>query len=194
MAGSNEPTYPMSNRALSIRFSLLVGGIFLVLGLFLPFWSVLLESRGLDAGESGLLLAAATWVKIIGLPVWGGLADRRGDARSVLLLGLCSFFTYLWLGLSDAFLLLLLGHITLGFVFIPLIPLTDSTILQAGQRQGIDYARVRVLGIDRLHPRQPGRRRIGRTGRGQLVRRSDPRQRPGRDPGGLQPANSATSG
>lgn len=137
----------MSARALSLRYSLLIGGIFLVLGLFLPFWPVLLEARGLDAGEIGVLLAATTWVKIVAVPLWGRLADRRGDARSVLLLlGLLSLLAYLWLGFNAAFLLLLLGHLLLGIAFNPLIPLTDSAILQAAPRQGIDYARIRLWG------------------------------------------------
>ncbi len=137
----------MSNRALSIRFSLLVGGIFLVLGLYLPFWPVLLESRGLSAAEIGLLLGATTWIKILGVPVWAGLADRRGDARSVLLLlTFASILAYLWLGATAVFLLLLAGHLFLGFVFNPLAPIADSTILQAGPTRGIDYARVRLWG------------------------------------------------
>ncbi len=137
----------MSNRALSIRFSVLVGGIFLALGLFVPFWPVILKSRGVDGGDIGLLLAATTWVKIVAVPFWGRLADRRGDVRNVLLaLGLLSVLAYTWLGLATAFLLLLAGHLIVGFVFSPLIPLSDSAILQAGKSQAIDYGRVRLWG------------------------------------------------
>ncbi len=137
----------MSNLALSIRYSLIVGGIFLVLGLALPFWPVFLEERGQNPGEIGLLLAAATWIKVIALPLWGRMADKRGDTRSILmLLGLLSLLAYLWLGANAAFLPLLLGHLVLGFVFNPLIPIADSSILQAASKQGIDYARVRLWG------------------------------------------------
>ncbi len=138
---------PISARALSLRYSLIISGIFLVLGLFLPFWPVLLESRGMDAGEIGLLLAATTWVKIVAVPFWGRVADRRGDSRAVLLfLSILSLLAYLWLGATSAFFLLLLGHLLLGIAFNPMIPLTDSAVLQAAPKQGIDYSRVRLWG------------------------------------------------
>ncbi|MEO1190426.1 MAG: MFS transporter [Pseudomonadota bacterium] len=137
----------MSAGQLSFRLSLLVGSIFLALGLFLPFWPVFLELRGMTAVEIGILLAAATWVKILGVPFWGRIADRSGNTRGVLLLlGLASLLAYLYLGLAGGFLLLLIGHIFLGFVYNPLIPLTDAEILSAGRRRGIDYGRVRLWG------------------------------------------------
>ncbi len=132
---------------LTLRYSLLVGTLFLVLGLFLPFWPVLLELRGVSAADIGLLLAATTWIKIAGLPLWGRLADRRGDVRHVLaLLGLGSLVAYLWLGVAQGFAWLLLGHLLLGFFFNPLIPITDSEILKAGRSRGLDYGRIRLWG------------------------------------------------
>lgn len=137
----------MSDSALTLRFSLLVAAVFLALGLYLPFWPVLLESRGMTAGEIGLLLAAATWVKILGVPFWGRVADRSGDARRILAgLALASMAAYLGLGASEGFLLLLLGHLFLGFVYNPLIPIADAEILRAGPGRGVDYGRVRLWG------------------------------------------------
>ncbi|GAB5470995.1 MAG: 3-phenylpropionate MFS transporter [Rhodospirillales bacterium] len=137
----------MTSLQLSLRLSILVGAIFMALGLFLPFWPVLLEMRGMDAAEIGILLAVATWIKIVGVPFWGRMADRRGDARSVLLfLALASLAAYLFLGAAAGFFLLLLGHLLLGFVYNPLIPITDSEILRAGRTSAVDYGRVRLWG------------------------------------------------
>ncbi|MBC6406556.1 MAG: MFS transporter [Rhodospirillales bacterium] len=130
-----------------MRLSILVGAIFFVLGLTLPFWPVFLELHGMSAGDIGLLLAASTWVKILGVPFWGRMADRRQDTRTVLLLlALLSLSVYLWFGAVTGFLLFLIGHLLLGFVVNPLVPLSDSEILKAGRSRGLDYGRIRLWG------------------------------------------------
>jgi len=137
----------MSSFALSLRLAVLVGAIFLALGLYLPFWPVFLEGRGMTPGQIGLLLAATTWIKIAGVPFWGSVAHRSGDARLVLtLLALAAAAAYLGLGASHGFLLLLIGHLVLGFFYNPLIPITDAEILRAGPAAGVDYGRVRLWG------------------------------------------------
>jgi len=137
----------MSSLSLSIRLACLNGAIFLALGLFLPFWPLYLEGRGLDAAAIGSLLAAAAWIKVVGVPFWGRLADPPGRGRPTLaLLALGAAATYGLLGEIDVFAWLLIGHLFLGFFANPLIPIADSQIIATVRERGVDYGRIRLWG------------------------------------------------
>ena len=57
------------------------------LGVFVPFFALFLrESVGLNAGQSGLVLAIPPLVGLIAQPVWGQVADRTGSRVFVLVL------------------------------------------------------------------------------------------------------------
>ena len=50
------------------RLSLFYWCLFLVIGVYLPFWPAWLEGRGMTAAEIGILLAVGTWVKVVANP------------------------------------------------------------------------------------------------------------------------------
>jgi PPP family 3-phenylpropionic acid transporter len=66
-------------RLVAPRLALFYGSYFVIIGIILPFWPTWLESRGLTAQQIGLLLALGSWGKLIGNPIFTGLADRIGD-------------------------------------------------------------------------------------------------------------------
>ena len=142
----------MSSFAIAFRLSAYTGALFLTLGSFLPFWPVFLESRGLTAAQIGVVLAVMSWARVIGVPLWGRIADPPGRGRPTLvLLALASALFYGAFFFVEGYLPALVTHLLIGLVFGALIPLGDSQILQARRDAGpnareIDYGRVRLWG------------------------------------------------
>ena len=71
-------------RAGALRLSLFYGALFLGLGVFVPFFPVWLQARGLDAAEISIVLAAQMAVRIGTGPAFAFIADRTGDRRLLL--------------------------------------------------------------------------------------------------------------
>src|SRR5262245_34703197 len=98
-------------------------------GIQLLFWPVWLSAHGMTAGEIGIVLAAATWTKVIATP---HPCDRLGRRRAVM-------------GTLAAGFWILLG---LDLVTLPaqsaLMPLGDTVPLLAARSSRVDYGRVRV--------------------------------------------------
>jgi len=138
---------PMSRLSLALRLSAYLGAIFLMLGSQLPFWPLFLASEGLSAAEIGIVVAATAWVRVLGLPFWGRIADPPGRGRPTLIgLALVGAAVYAAFWLVDGYWPALVLQLLIGFFTGPLIPLGDSQILAATREQGIDYGRIRLWG------------------------------------------------
>lgn len=74
-----EPV-PHGSSALALRLALAYSALFLWMGLYLPYWPVWLEHRGMSAGQVGILLAVAPWTRVIASP-WPD-AGRTGAAAA----------------------------------------------------------------------------------------------------------------
>lgn len=133
------------NRA-ALRFAALYGAIFLALGIFLPFWPVFLEYRGLSGAEIGTVLALGTWLKAASNPAIGRLADRGGQRRVMTLLAAFATVVAVAFLFARDFWSLLLLHILVFPAFQAMIPIGDSQCLATAARGGLDYGRVRLWG------------------------------------------------
>jgi MFS transporter, PPP family, 3-phenylpropionic acid transporter len=132
---------------LTTRLSLYYGTMFLIVGIYVPFWPIWLTTRGMDATDIGILLGSATVMKVFGSPLIARLVDRRGQRRKALiLLSLFSFLTVLFYFVFDGFLALLLISAMTALFLSPLVPLTDNLTLMLGNSGKVDYGRVRVWG------------------------------------------------
>lgn len=131
----------------SLSFIAFYLGLFLALGLYMPFWPVFLEHRGLSGSEIGLLLALGTWAKVVGNPVIGGWADRSHRPRRVLTaLAAVALLASLLFHVVEGFWGLLAVNLIVFPAFQAMIPLGDSRVLAAGPKLGLDYGRVRLWG------------------------------------------------
>ena len=129
------------------RLAAFYGAVFLMVGLYGPYWPVWLASRGLDAGEIGLLLALSTGSKVLGSPLFASLADRLGERRRVVIgLALTALAAFTFYAAAGPFWALCLGAVLTGLVFPPLLPLIESLTLLAVQLRRFDYGRVRLWG------------------------------------------------
>lgn len=131
----------------SARVAALFACHFFGFGLFLPFFPLVLEFRGISAAEIGFILGAGTIARIAASPLLSNIADRTDQRRLSILIysiigaGFISLF-YLPGGL------LLAGTAMIGYMVIkaPILPLSDAYALDTARNTGADYARMRLWG------------------------------------------------
>jgi PPP family 3-phenylpropionic acid transporter len=138
---------PQAVAPLSTRLGAFYATSFLVVGIQSPFWPVWLSGRGLDAQEIAILFAAAIWAKVIATPLIGGLTDRLGWRRGIMVaLAAMACIAYAMLWPAWGFWPLLWLNLVAGVSQSALMPLGDSITLAAVRGTGLDYGRIRVWG------------------------------------------------
>lgn len=131
----------------AVRLGAFYAASFLVVGIQLPFWPIWLSGRGLDPQQIAFVFAAAICAKVIATPILGGLADRLGQRRGVMVaLAAVACVGYATLWPMAGFWMLLALNLIAGMAQSALMPLGDSVTLAAVRGEGLDYGRVRVWG------------------------------------------------
>jgi PPP family 3-phenylpropionic acid transporter len=129
------------------RLSVFYAAIFLVAGIQLPFWPVWLASRGLDAREIGLLLAAAIWAKVLVTTAIGAAADWSGSHRAVMgVLAAIALAGYAAMMPITGFWLLVLSNLVALTAQSALMPIGDTITLAVVRSDALDYGRIRLWG------------------------------------------------
>ena len=131
----------------AVRLALFYGAIFILIGVFLPYFPVWLNARGLTAGEIGIVLSAPLFVRVLVTPAISFSADKSGDRR-LMLIGLA------WGALLAGLLFLaansfwpILGTVILFALFwTSIMPLTEAVAMQGVKSAGLDYGRMRLWG------------------------------------------------
>lgn len=121
--------------------------IYLVLGIFSPFWGVWLESVGLESEQIGLLLGLG-----YGMRVLGNLLILKNVKRAELLVPVTRIL--IWAGfvcfcgfyLSHDFWPILIFTLLASFIYPTLLPLTDSIAARMVLQVKLDYGKVRLWG------------------------------------------------
>lgn len=118
-----------------------------MLGVYLPFWPVWLESRGLSPELIGLALGLGGWARPLVNPWIGSIADRTGRGRSIaMVLAVGVLLAYLAFSTAYGTGPLLALSLVLGIAFAPIVPLVDASAVRAAGAGAIDYGRVRRWG------------------------------------------------
>lgn len=132
---------------IALRLAFFYGAIFSSVGIFLPYWPIWLQSRGLSPVEIGLIIGASFWPRIVTSLVVPNLADRLGKRRLLMswmvaltLLGLLAFAL-----VSDFWLFMLLSLMT-GATWSCILPLADAISLDRTASARLDYGRIRLWG------------------------------------------------
>ena len=131
----------------SLRLAFFYAAIFASIGVFLPYWPLWLEFRGLNPSEIGLIIGASFWPRIVTSLLIPYLADRLGMRRTMMiwltaltLLGLVGFAL-----VSEFWLFMLLSLLT-GATWASILPLGEAISLNQTARFEISYGRVRLWG------------------------------------------------
>ncbi|MGI9488150.1 MAG: MFS transporter [Geminicoccaceae bacterium] len=131
----------------ALRLAFFYGAIFGSVGIFLPYWPIWLESRGLSSVEIGLIIGASFWPRIVTSLVVPNLADRLGRRRLAMTLStaltLIGLLAFAWV--SDFWLFMLLSLLT-GATWSCILPLADAISLNRIASSGLDYGRIRLWG------------------------------------------------
>src|SRR5262249_6088378 len=138
---------PANTDAFALRLSVFYGGLFVALGIQMPFLPVWLAAKGLDPNAIGIVLAAPLLLRILAVPVATGAADRLGALRGVLIAA--AFATaagYAALGLAAGFWPLLIMVALASSAFTSIFPLADAYALKGLALRGRPYGSVRLWG------------------------------------------------
>jgi PPP family 3-phenylpropionic acid transporter len=111
---------------------------------FFPLW---LNGRGLDAVDIGLILSLPQWIRIASNPVAGFLADRFGDAATVMrCASVAACLAAACYVLADGFWAIAAVTLVFSAIHGPIMPLCDGLTVTLSQMRRLDYGRVRLWG------------------------------------------------
>jgi MFS transporter, PPP family, 3-phenylpropionic acid transporter len=132
---------------LAARLALFYAAYFAAVGIYLPFWPVWLESRGLDATEIGYVLAAAFWPRVVTNLLIPSISDRLGERRRpMILLTAATLGGLILFAVARDFWPLLLLSLLTGTSWATILPLGEALALGEAKRRDLDYGRVRLWG------------------------------------------------
>jgi PPP family 3-phenylpropionic acid transporter len=130
-----------------VRLGLFYAGLFVVVGIQLPFFPVWLKAKGLDAAAIGLVLATPMVVRVLAVPVAARIADRRGALRRLLIATSCaSAMGYALVGWAEGFPVILAAVALASVLTTPTGPLADAYALKGLGLRGRAYGPVRLWG------------------------------------------------
>lgn len=142
-----EPASVTKTARPAVRLALLYAAYFAVLGVLVPFWPVWLRSRGMDAAETGALVAAGVWIRVLSGPLVGRAADASGSRKGTLLAAAwAALAAFACFSLAHGFAGLMVVSLAFGWFFTSIPPLVDSLTVLALGRHGGGYGRVRLWG------------------------------------------------
>lgn len=134
-------------RGVAWRISLFYIALFIGPGIWLPFWSVWLESRGLTAAEISIVVSAGIWLRLIAGPAAAHRVDRSGRRRgAIVLLAWGSLLTFLPFWWAQGFWPLFMLAILYATLWAPITPFAENMALLAAARHGLQYGRLRLWG------------------------------------------------
>jgi len=134
---------PRVSRHLAIFYT----GYFGLLGVLLPYLSLYLLDIGLSPYQIGVVGAVTPLVKTIAPSLWGWAADRKGSRRPFMRLASVGALACFGLLLGVREFLAIAAVMALYAVFTSsLLPLVESTAMEAVDRFGVDYGRIRLWG------------------------------------------------
>ncbi|NKB58806.1 MAG: 3-phenylpropionate MFS transporter [Alphaproteobacteria bacterium] len=148
MASSDPPqAAALSDSSVGVRLSLFYIFFFINAGIYMPFWPVWLESRGLGPVEIGLLIAVGRFARVISSPLIAYGADRRGNRRAPLLIltGTTTVIFLLYLYCDPVWQYAAVAA-AVGAAWGTIMPLGDSLAIVNTQTRSIQYGRVRLWG------------------------------------------------
>ena len=120
---------------------------FAVVGLYMPFWPLYLDSLGLDAKAIGMFFTVTAAMRIVAPGIWGWLADHRGRRMLIIRLALVlAVVIFSAMALTASYPLLLLLGGAFGFFWTAALPQFEATTLNHLGDAGHAYTRVRLWG------------------------------------------------
>ncbi|MFN3400204.1 MAG: MFS transporter [Ferrovibrio sp.] len=136
-----------NRRSIGRRISLHYAALFLVPGVYLPFFAAWLESRGLHPTEISIMLAVGILMRLVAGPAAAHAVDRSGRRKlAILLLVWVSIASFALLGWVEGFSVMLLVWVVHSAAWAPITPFSDNIALLAATKHQLNYGRMRLWG------------------------------------------------
>lgn len=130
-----------------LKISLFYLILYLGMGSFRPFTSLLLQERNFSGFEIGTILAVGSLAGIASQPVFGIITDASKDYRTLLKVSLLlSAFFVLGFFFIKGFALTIIIMIIYSLINSPLGAVTDSLAVKNGPAYGYSFGQVRLFG------------------------------------------------
>ncbi|MGP9802592.1 MFS transporter [Rheinheimera sp. NSM] len=118
-----------------------------VLGIFVPYFGLFLDGRGLNSADIGLLLAIVTASRIVGPSVWALVAERSGKPLTVMRVGaLLAAIGWLSSFADYGFWPLLYGFALFSFFWTAILPQLEVSAFAFLNDDTQAYGRIRTAG------------------------------------------------
>lgn len=142
-APNPEPRAPLPYWRLSGFYLFYFG----VVGLYMPYWPLYLDSLGLTAGGIGLYFGVTSAMRILAPNLWGWLADRSNRRMPFIRLALVmAALMFFLLGQVSSLTALLILGMLMGFFWTGALPQFEAVTLGHLGNNTDAYPRVRIWG------------------------------------------------
>lgn len=129
------------------RLAALYAGLFVLVGIQLPFFPLWLKARGLDAQQIGVVLAVPMVVRIFAIPAAARYAEGHDALRGVMVTGLAAAaLGFAALGFASGFVAIVLCAAIASAAMSPAMPLAETYALRGLGQRGRVYGPVRLWG------------------------------------------------
>lgn len=120
---------------------------FFAIGIYMPFFPLVLAGRGLDAREIAVIMAVSPLLRIATAPWLGGLSDRfRHRKHAVFLYSVIAAILLSPLIWVTSFHSILIVTSISAIFWLSVLPVADAVAVVAAKRNGIRYGRMRLWG------------------------------------------------
>jgi PPP family 3-phenylpropionic acid transporter len=129
------------------RLAALYAGLFILVGIQLPFFPLWLKAKGLDAQQIGIVLAVPMVVRIFAIPAAARIAEKGGALRGTMVAALiAAAFGYLLVGFANGFLAIVALVALASAALSPANPLAETYALRGLAQRSRVYGPVRLWG------------------------------------------------
>jgi PPP family 3-phenylpropionic acid transporter len=116
-------------------------------GAFMPYWSLYLESLGMDAATIGWVMASMMATRIVAPNLWGWVADRRGRRMGVIRFGACvALLCFSAVPGTTSAVPLILVMILYSVFWSAVLPQFEAVTLAHLGARSASYSRIRLWG------------------------------------------------
>jgi len=144
---TDSSTPPVVADNFAARLALFYAGLFVVVGLQVPYFPVWLQAKGLDSRAIGIVLAVPVVARVVAVPLITRVADRRAALRAALVVvSLAGAIGSLVMGRVQGFAAILATVALVSVVITPVGPLADAYALKGLGLRNLSYGPVRLWG------------------------------------------------
>jgi MFS transporter, PPP family, 3-phenylpropionic acid transporter len=144
---SDLSTPPIAADRFAARLGVFYAGLFVVVGLQVPYFPVWLQAKGLDSRAIGLVLAVPVIARVVAVPLVTRVADRHAALRPTLIIvSLAAAIGSLAMGRAQGFAAICATVAVVSVIITPAGPLADAYALKGLALRKLSYGPVRLWG------------------------------------------------